>query len=410
MNIKSNFVSVLSFILVLLFFKPTPSEATDQDVALSAENPVALPQLHWKYGNGLSVTDSNDLFSMTFKFRIQNRYTYDDNDDNSTSPDNSEFLVRRARLRVEGFVLNPKLTYKIQLSFTRNDMDWDNSQFPNVLRDANASYQLTSNDQILVGLAKLPGNRQRVISSGRQEFVDRSIANALFNIDRDIGLQWWHRFGQSAPLWLKTAISNGQGRGSTQKNNGMAYTYRLEWLPLGTFKDGGDYFEGDLAFEENLRLSLAAGMSTNRKASRVGGQIGRDIEGNQVRNLETFIADVLLKYRGWAWSSECFRRNVENPVVSASQTLFDGQGWNTQLTYTFRNMYHTGGRWSQTRPDDQLQSLLTKETQYTVVFGRYLDHHQIKIQSDVSYAQIYNYSSNVTLDNYAFRLQLELGI
>jgi hypothetical protein len=38
------------------------------------------------------------------------------------------------------------------------------------------------------GQTKLPGNNQRVVSSGSLEFTDRTINNSRFNIDRDFGL------------------------------------------------------------------------------------------------------------------------------------------------------------------------------------------------------------------------------
>ena len=41
---------------------------------------------------------------------------------------------------------------------------------------------------VRVGQYKIPFSRQRVISSGNQQMVDRSIANGEFNLDRDIGI------------------------------------------------------------------------------------------------------------------------------------------------------------------------------------------------------------------------------
>lgn len=396
--------AVFSFILFLATCVEAQS-TTEQQV-----HNVDMQNLRLYFDDGINFTLDPQLFLLRMKFRIQNRYSFEDYDDDSSKADVSEFLNRRVRLRFDGFVLNKNLTYKLQFSFSRHDMDWENGRFPNILRDANVSYQFTDNDQILVGLAKLPGNRQRVISSGQQEFVDRSIANALLNIDRDVGLQWWHRFGSEKPLWLKTAITNGQGRGSAQPNNGMSYTYRLEWLPLGTFKDNSElFYEGDLSFEEKLRISLGAGMNATLKATRTGGQIGADIADGAPRDLETFIADALFKYRGWAWSSEYFRRNAENPAVDAKQTLFDGQGWNTQLSYTWRSMSMIGVRWAQTRPDDNVASLLQRENQYSFVIGKYINKHTIKVQSDVSY-HLLTAPHLATQDNWIYRVQLELGI
>lgn len=369
----------------------------------------SLSDLRVSYDDGINFRFDPAEFSLKMKFRVQNRYSFEDFDSDGSSADTSEFLTRRVRLRLEGTVLDPKLTYRFQFGFSRQDMDWDGSNFPNVLRDANIGYELTERDQFILGLAKLPSNRQRLISSGRQEFVDRSIANALLTIDRDVGLQWWHRFGDTHPVWLKTAISNGQGRGSSQRDNGMALTSKLEWFPLGNFKDDGDMFEGDLVFEETAKLAIAAGYSKNYKATRVNGQLGLDINGAP-RDLQTFIGDLLIKYRGWAWSSEYFRRAAESPEVTATQTLFDGEGWNTQLSHTFRSMYLVGVRWSEIRPDENVAVYFAEEDQYTVVFGRYLNKHNIKIQADVSYQPSYRLSTDTTLDNWVYRVQLELGI
>ena len=50
------------------------------------------------------------------------------------------------------------------------------------------------NFEIWFGQGKLPGNRERVISSGNLQQVDRSLLNSLFTIDRDFGFQLRHHF------------------------------------------------------------------------------------------------------------------------------------------------------------------------------------------------------------------------
>lgn len=408
--------TILTYILGIFFSVAAFGEGTSvNEPQLTSDTTVGvntstLQDMEVSYKDGINFRYKPVHFAMKLKFRIQNRYSFEDYDSDGTTADKSEFLTRRVRLRLEGSVLDPKLTYKLQLGFSRQDMDWDGSLYPNVLRDANVGYQFTDEDQIIIGLAKLPGNRQRVISSGRLEFVDRSIANALLTLDRDVGLQWWHRFGETRPLWAKLALTNGQGRGSAQRDNGMNFTSRLEWLPFGTYKDDGDTYEGDLAYEENLKASFAAGYSHNGKASRTMGQLGADINDGVGRELKTFLSDVLIKYRGWAWSSEYFRRTVDKPEVDATQTIFDGQGWNTQLSYTWRSMYTTGVRWAETRPDDNVKNLLLKEDQYSVMFGKYFNKHNVKLQADINYQPTYRASNDTTRDNWIYRVQLELGI
>ncbi|MBY0385578.1 OprO/OprP family phosphate-selective porin, partial [bacterium] len=191
-----------------------------------------LPSLN--YGkDGVVVKHDPSNFVMKTRFRIQSRATYEDYDSKSSNEDVTDFQVRRMRLRFDGTALDPRFLYKIQLSFTRGDMDYNNTSYPNILRDAVVGWKLTDHSTFWFGQSKLPGNRQRVVSSGNVELVDRSLVNAIFNIDRDMGLQWYNQFGDEAPVWLKLAVSNGEGRANNNVNKGLSYTARLEWLPLG---------------------------------------------------------------------------------------------------------------------------------------------------------------------------------
>src|SRR5690606_31810443 len=97
--------------------------------------------------------------------------------------------VRRLRMRVDGYLYSPKFSYTIQLAFTRGDQDFDDTGVANIVRDAVVFYNFTPNFYIAFGLNKLPGNRQRVNSSGQLQFADRSIVNAAMNIDRDFGIK-----------------------------------------------------------------------------------------------------------------------------------------------------------------------------------------------------------------------------
>src|SRR5688572_6677568 len=144
-------------------------------------------------GKGVGVVTADSIFSLNFQFRMQNRAAYVSESEDELEPESFEFRVRRLRMKFEGFVYNPKLTYYIQLSFSRGDMDWrnlDNSAVntsPNIVRDAVIYYNPAKNLRFGFGQTKLPGNRQRVVSSGDLQFADRSIVNATYNMDRDFG-------------------------------------------------------------------------------------------------------------------------------------------------------------------------------------------------------------------------------
>ncbi len=376
-------------------------------------------------GNGYGFVTSDSLFSLNFQFRMQNRAAIVTKSQDDFEPDSFEFRVRRLRLKFEGFVHDPRLTYYIQLSFSRGDMDWraeENSlvnNSPNIIRDAVIYYNPTPSLKLGFGQTKLPGNRQRVISSGNLQFADRSIVNATFNLDRDFG--FFANFHQDY-LNLKGAITSGEGRNALNSNSGMAFTGRVEVLPLGKFIDNNDYTEGDHEREPTPRISAAATFSYNDMARREGGQIGNDLY--TPTSIATFEADVLFKYKGWAFYNEYMQRDADNPITISSESsgqlrnVFVGQGYLSQLSYLFKNNWEIAARYSVVKPykiiyDNDTFSILKKNTVEQIEGGvtKYLVGHRVKVQGNI----IYNNQSNSIDGSYADGFwsavfQIELGI
>src|SRR5690606_33381373 len=151
----------------------------------------------------------------------------------------------------------------------------DDTDVANIVRDAVVFYNFTDNFYISFGQSKLPGNRQRVNSSGELQFAERSLVNATFNVDRDFGIKaYYSSLIAGIPFHFKGAISTGEGRVANVTDDGLAYTGRAAFLPLGAFTNGGDYVEGDLEYEESPKLSIGGGYSFNDRAIRTGGQTG----------------------------------------------------------------------------------------------------------------------------------------
>lgn len=359
--------------------------------------------------------DASD-FEMAIRFRTQFRYTFEDFD--YAKEDYSDFNVRRMRLRFDGTALDKRFLYKIQLAFTRDDMDYETVAYPNILRDAVVGWKLTNKSTFWFGQTKLPGNRQRVTSSGSQELVDRSLLNKTFNIDRDIGIQWYNQFGDVAPFWIKLAITNGEGRARSNQNKDMSYTARAEWLPFGNFKEGGDYFEGDLLYETTPKVSMGLVYNRTPGTNRVGGQIGKIISDGTstviTRDIQTLFADFLFKYRGLAISSEFVKRMAEDPVVPISGTanaaIYKGEAVSAQISYNFPNHYAPVFRYTRLFPDDEILSVENPKTQYTVGLTKYLNKHQVKVMGDLTLEKERDIPSSITRDNVMMRLQLEFGI
>ncbi|MBK7987738.1 MAG: hypothetical protein IPK11_12690 [Ignavibacteria bacterium] len=186
---------------------------------------------------GISFMNKDSTMLVIMRFRMQALAQTETVSDEDLSTSRENWVLRRLRLRFGGFLTDPRLTYNIQLSFTRGDMDFADTGFPNIVRDAVVYWNFDNNWQIGFGQTKLPGNRQRVVSSSEMQYAERSVVNNTFNIDRDFGFQGWYRNTiEGVGLNLRAAISNGDGRNTISTSGasagGFCYTGRAEILHL----------------------------------------------------------------------------------------------------------------------------------------------------------------------------------
>jgi hypothetical protein len=401
-------------ILLMVFSSP---------IVLSQQTPAV--HVFTKKGKGVGLVTADSSFSLNYQFRIQNRATFVSNSDNVAEPESFEFRVRRLRMKFEGFAYDPRLTYYIQLSFSRGDMDWRGpddgtvNSSPNVVRDAMIFYNPTQDLKLGFGQTKLPGNRQRVVSSGDQQFADRSIVNATFNIDRDFG--FFAHYTQNYFI-LRGALTSGEGRNSLNSNKGLAYTGRVELLPLGKFAGTNDYIEGDLEREPKPKISLAMTYSLNDLALRQAGQLGNDLYApRSIKNLEF---DALFKYNGWAWYNEYMKRETADPITVSStdptrtRFIYAGVGYLTQLSYLFTNNIELAGRYTTTIPDkslyDNVQFPSLNETQLKQVevgITKYFVGHRVKVQGNLIYGERIDMNTkSFTSGFWSGIFQVEVGI
>jgi hypothetical protein len=371
---------------------------------------------YFTYGKGLGIISPDSLYMLNIRFRMQNRFgfTYDGNDISSV-----EARVRRLRLRFDGFIYHPKITYAIQLSFTSGDIsDFVEDAPPNILRDAMVYYQPDEHWTFGFGQTKLPGNRQRVNSSGDLQLVDRSIANAVFNIDRDFGFQAvYENTDESGFKYIfRGAISSGEGRNwIVSSGDGLSYTVRAEFLPFGAFKNNGAYFEGDLLFEEDPKLAVGLVYNFNHHAKRTAGQRGELLyDQRDIRNL---MADFIFKYRGLAIEGGAMERYTDDPVTTAREQepevrhVYNGYGTMLQASYTFRSMFEFVSRFSQVTPYEAIQEYDPLRTsEYTIGVNKYLRFHRLKLQFDATYVDEQSMISELNDNFWNFRFQIELGI
>ncbi|WP_413531893.1 porin [Empedobacter brevis] len=371
---------------------------------------------YYNYGNGLGITSPDSLYQVNIRFRMQNRISYNHNEGEE---DNIDGQIRRLRLRFDGYIGDPKFGYSMQLSFAAGDVGRaEEGKNTNIIRDAMIFYYPNKHWSLGFGQTKLPGNRQRVNSSGALQLTDRSINNASFNIDRDFGFQALYnkRNQDKFSYILRVAISTGEGRNWTNfKDTGLAYTGKIELFPLGEFTKGGSNYEGDLAHELTPKLMLSGAYSYNDRAHRTAGMLGDDIAGGGTANIRSLFLDAMLKYRGWNLMYSYMSRNSDKVLfhnssdVSDFNYIYNGHGMDFQGSYTFPKDWEVIGRYSLQNVDKDIFEFTPNTNQYSLGLTKYIWEHAFKLQAEFTYEQekFYNLEKK---NNWYARFQIEIGI
>ncbi len=329
------------------------------------------------------------------------------------------FLVRRARLKFDGFVHSPKLVYKLELGLSNRDIS-GGSQFtgntPRYILDAVVKWNFYENFVLWFGQTKLPGNIERVISSANLQQVDRSLLNGRFNIDRDMGFQLRHhiKIGKKALIREKIAVSQGEGRNVTTGNEGgHQYTGRLELLPFGNFTSKGDYIGSDQAREISPKLMLGFTYDMNKDAVRNRSNMGtymRNDLGLYSTDISTVFVDMMFKYNGFSLMGEYANRNADDPYAKnadgslTGDVVQVGNAFNLQTGYLFDSNWEVSARYTNVNLDMDITGR-NPAHQYTLGLSKYIVGHKLKVQTDFSYL-----NEEQGTNRLMYRLQLEVHL
>jgi hypothetical protein len=372
-----------------------------------------------KFGKGLfNLVGKDSTWTMKVGARMQFLATnaWDIDPDSNYSKPESTFLVRRARLKFSGFAYSPKLTYKLELGLSNKDIggasEYTNDA-PRYILDAVIKWNFYKNFSLWAGQTKLPGNRERVVSSGNLQFVDRSMLNKNFNIDRDLGLQIRHHFNLSDKFLVRDvlSISQGEGRNVTTGNlGGHQYTARIEMLPFGEFKSKGDYTGSDLKREPSPKLAIGATYNFNDKAVKNRGSQGDYMENDSENgffetNVNTVFVDAMFKYKGFSFMGEYANRDANEAIavnIDGTPTgdfVSQGNSINTQAGYLFKSNWEVAGRYTTLKFNGNNFSI----NQYTLGVSKFIVGHKLKVQSDLSYETTDSNASGLQ-----YRLQFDI--
>ncbi len=351
----------------------------------------------FKLGKGLVVSSQDGDFGLETRLRAQFLYTIasEQDDDGEWGPATEGLQIRRARLQFKGHFWGKHNKFKTEFAVSPRDVgvkDSSSSGTPStsLLLDWYLDFDHVRDLSLRVGQYKVPFNRQRVISSGDLQLVDRSIVNSEFTVDRDIGLDIRSKdlFGLDL-LKYYLGVYTGEGRNSNNQSDfGMMYLARVEILPMGGFKD---YAEVDFERLATPKMSIGLGYGYLDRAKRDRGIIGSAPADGGTTDFNLLNGDIMLKYAGLSVFSEAmWRKGTRDPgnavddmgVAIAEAPLLDGYGAMLQAGYLLpKSRFEIAARGGIVRPTGD-DSALDEEDEVGGGVSYYFAQHPFKLQAD----------------------------
>ncbi len=373
------------------------------------------------FGKGIQVSALDSSFYLKLGFRFQTLYQSSwnlANDEFSSLEDHaSNTQIRRSRLKFSGWAINPKIKYKAELALSNRDNGGGNSSTfsnaANIILDASLTWNFYKGFSLWAGQGKMLGNRERIVSSGNLQFVDRSRLNSRFTLDRDVGLMLLHKHKVGDNFIIKESFSltSGEGKNITASNiGGRAYGAKIEVFPFGDFQSKGAYVGSAVKKEETPKLAFAISYERNVKAGRTRGQKGNfliDTDGTAYgKDLNSLFLDLMFKYQNWSLMAEYAQREttdnspvVYNEIDDVVGVYYTGNATNIALGYMFKGEVELALRWTDVNPEEVVAS---PEVQYTLGLSKYVKGHKLKVQTDLTYRNI-----EFSEDDLLYRLQMD---
>ncbi|WP_036303994.1 porin [Methylotenera sp. L2L1] len=259
------------------------------DVAITPAQPKekkGYTPANLSYGkNGFEFRTDDDKFSLAIQNRVQARFAEPFDGDPRTladlDKDEKSFMIRRARTKLNGHAYVPWLKYYLQY-------DWSQP----VLRDLNLTVDKYKWAQVRVGRGKVSYNNERITSSGSQQFVNRSIVNDIFTVDRQQGIEVKGNLFPGA--WYDMIYYAGAftGLGVGERNNddgNIMYSGRLQWNALGGEMK---FSQSDIERHEQPALNISVAANSNRSKCTAF-----ETDSRSCRNLTDLITPTKNRYR-----------------------------------------------------------------------------------------------------------------
>ena len=366
--------------------------------------------------NGVRIQTSEGAFTSEMHLRSQIRFSSPfagapRKPEHFTRANDRDLRFRRARFKSSGQVFRPWIRYATEYDLVNTRM-----------LDLRVTIQKWEWLQFRFGQWKTEFGRERVSSSGRQEFVERSIVNRHFTADRQKGFMVLGRLnsGTWADSRYYAGVFSGNGRGfrssgagSLDNRDGVPmWTARYQWNFL---KEDPGFSQSDTEYHEKPVAAIAVSALSNRsRFTRFSGSGGGTLDGFEVGRPGQFAIkqaaeDFVLKYRGLFLQHEfhwkTIRDRIYHRITSLRGAYVQGGYFPHRVARWVPKQLELGLRYGVVDQDRARQSDMITETAF--VLNWFMEGHGNKLTFDVTRYRL-GHASGMDLSRMQARLQWDV--
>ncbi len=261
---------------------------------------------------------------------IQANAEFGDAPDSRFTDINNRFLVRRARLGVQG-TFAEHFDFKLEGDFGNNSIS-GKSGYSAQLTDVYVNWNRYDFANLKIGQFKTPFGYEQLLPDTRIATVERSLPNDMLTLSRQIGIGisgdfLEKRLGYSAGMFNGNGVNNG-----LNDNRDFQYVGRINGTP----------FTGKWGKQEVVWNVGVNGYASQDDALKISGFGFDSSPAGGVDNLFTgsragWAVDTQFKVGPFALSGEYFRSTFDpdngNNTITTLDDKFDAAGWYVMATY-----------------------------------------------------------------------------
>lgn len=396
------------------FFTAILLSAAISSLAQEADSTQTKPEKKETYLNhtskGFILKTEDGKYEMQIAARLQLRFAIPEDQDPLTfadflNQDTKTFKINRARLKIGGHAYQPWLKYYFEYELSTG-----------LLLDYRVMIEKWPWLKIKAGQWKLEYTRERFVSSGEQQLVDRSILNRKFTADRQQGVEIYGNLdgGGIANFNYWAAVLTGMGRGASQNDDSkMMYFGRAQWNFLGREMP---FSGGDLKISQKPAGAIAIAAVTNtspytRFSSSGGGNIyGFEGTNDSQYTVKQYQIETAFLYKGFSWASEFHRKNIYDNFDESGTDLggfYISAGYfPSQILGFWPEPLEIATRYAVVRPDLQIDR--NKQREVAIGFNWFFAEHKNKLTTEITRFTFEDKELSQD-DELRFRLQLDIS-